>query len=73
MTTPTRQANEQPGDNVLPMDQERHNQVALRAYELYLERGEQSDPVENWVDAEKEVLEAISQGSTNRSQAATGR
>jgi hypothetical protein len=31
-------------------------QISLRAYELYLERGEQSDEIQNWLDAEKEIL-----------------
>jgi len=31
-------------------------QILLRAYELYLERGEQSDEIQNWLDAEKEIL-----------------
>jgi hypothetical protein len=31
-------------------------QISRRAYELYLERGEQSDASQNWLDAEKEIL-----------------
>jgi hypothetical protein len=27
-------------------------QISRRVYELYLERGEQSDPNQNWLDAE---------------------
>jgi Protein of unknown function (DUF2934) len=30
--------------------------ISRRAYELYLERGEQSDANQNWLDAEKEIL-----------------
>ena len=36
-------------------------QILLRAYELYLERGEQSDEIQNWLDAEKEILSAAEQ------------
>jgi Protein of unknown function (DUF2934) len=34
-----------------------HEQIALRAYELHL-RGEGSDPMENWLKAERELVAA---------------
>jgi hypothetical protein len=44
-----------------PIGQAQHSsenlqeQISLRAYELYLERGELSDASQNWLDAEKEI------------------
>lgn len=34
-----------------------HDQIAVRAYEIYLERnGAPGDPLEDWVRAEREIL-----------------
>jgi hypothetical protein len=44
--------------------------ISRRAYELYLERGEQSDASQNWLDAEKEILGAPVQLTTEHTQAA---
>jgi hypothetical protein len=41
-------------------------QILRRAYELYLERGEQSDPSQNWLDAEREILGAHGQPTTEQ-------
>jgi hypothetical protein len=39
------------------MDQSLQNEIALRAYELYLQRGEtDGHEVEDWLRAEREVL-----------------
>jgi hypothetical protein len=45
-------------------------QISLRSYELYLERGEQSDASQNWLDAEKEILGALVQPMSERTLAA---
>jgi len=39
-----------------------HDQIALRAFELYLERGgEHGHDVEDWLRAEREVLENVTE------------
>jgi hypothetical protein len=45
--------------------------ISRRAYELYLERGEQSDPNQNWLDAEKEILSMSNQPAAEQTQAAS--
>jgi hypothetical protein len=45
-------------------------QISCRAYELYLERGEQSDASQNWLDAEQEILGAPVQPMSERTLAA---
>jgi DNA-binding SARP family transcriptional activator len=45
-------------------------QISLRAYELYLERGEQSDAIQNWLDAEKEILSVTVEPVSERTLAA---
>jgi Protein of unknown function (DUF2934) len=47
-------------------------QISRLAYELYLVRGAQSDPNQNWFDAEKEILGAPIQPMSEQSQAASG-
>ena len=60
-----------------PTIQTRHSggnlqeQISLRAYELYIERGEQSDAIQNWLDAEKEVLGAAVQPTSEQALAAS--
>ena len=66
----------QPGDQ--PTDRDRQSsdnlqeQISLRAYELYLERGEQSDASQNWLDAEKEILGAPVRPRSGQTPAASG-
>lgn len=49
-------------------------QISRRAYELYLERGEQSDASQNWLDAEKEILgESVEPTSEQALAASVGR
>jgi hypothetical protein len=45
--------------------------ISRRAYEFYLERGEQSDASQNWLDAEKEILGAPVQLTTEQTLAAS--
>jgi|GEM_PF-2757646 len=63
-------ASKQPTDQVQPSDQER---IAYRAYELYLERGEQCDALQNWLDAEREILGASTQGTADQAMTATAK
>jgi hypothetical protein len=46
-------------------------QISRRAYELYLERGEQSDAGQYWLDAEKEILGAAAQPTSEMTLAAS--
>jgi hypothetical protein len=48
-------------------------QISRRAYELYLERGEQSDASQNWLDAEREILGASAQPASDQAQVASAR
>jgi Protein of unknown function (DUF2934) len=49
-------------------------QISRRAYELYIERGEQSDASQNWLDAEKEILgESVQTTSEQALAASVGR
>jgi hypothetical protein len=63
-----------------PIGQAQHSsenlqeQISRRAYELYLERGEQSDASQNWLDAEKEILgESVEPTSEQALAASVGR
>jgi hypothetical protein len=59
-----------------PIGQTQHSsenlqeQISRRAYELYLERGEQSDAIQNWLDAEKEILGVNVHSTSEHAQAA---
>jgi hypothetical protein len=46
-------------------------QISRRAYELYLERGERSAAIQNWLDAEKEILGVSVQPTSEQAQAAS--
>jgi Protein of unknown function (DUF2934) len=46
-------------------------QISRRAYELYLERGERSVAIQNWLDAEKEILGVSVQPTSEQAQAAS--
>jgi hypothetical protein len=60
-----------------PIGQTQHSsenlqeQISRRAYELYLERGEQSDAIQNWLDAEKEILGESVQPTSEQALAAS--
>jgi hypothetical protein len=45
-------------------------QISRLAYELYLERGAQSDAIQNWLDAEKEIMSVSVQPTSERTLAA---
>ena len=63
-------ASNQPTAQAQPSEQER---IACRAYELYLERGEQCDALQNWLDAEREILGSPAQGSADQARTATAK
>jgi hypothetical protein len=49
----------------------KHDRIALRAYEIYLQRnGAPGDPLEDWVRAENELLHAGVGGRKSRKLAA---
>jgi hypothetical protein len=58
MKSTGKQLDNQPTGQTQQSDENLQEQISRRAYELYLERGEQSDAIQNWLDAEKEILGA---------------
>ena len=56
MKSTDRQLDNQPIGQAQHSSEDLQEQISRRAYELYLERGEQSDASQNWLDAEKEIL-----------------
>ena len=58
MTSTGRQTGNQPTSQTRQSRENLQEQISRRAYELYIERGEQSDTNQNWLDAEKEILGA---------------
>jgi Protein of unknown function (DUF2934) len=67
-----RQQGNQPTSQIQQPIENLKQHISRRAYELYLERGEQSDPSQNWLDAEKEILGALIQPMSEQSQATSG-
>jgi hypothetical protein len=58
MKSTSRQSGNQPTSQTQQSSENLQEQISRRAYELYLERGEQSDSSRNWLDAEEEILGA---------------
>jgi hypothetical protein len=73
MKSTGRQSGNQPIGQTPRSIENLQEQISRRAYELYLERGEQSDPNQNWLDAEKEILGASNQPAAEQTQAASVR
>ena len=71
MKSTARQPDNQPTGQTQQSSENLQEQISRRAYELYLERGEQSDAVQNWLDAEKEILGATVQPTSEQAQAAS--
>jgi hypothetical protein len=71
MKSTGRQPGNQPTDQAQQASENLQEQISRRAYELYLERGEQSDPSQNWLDAEREILGASAQPASEQTQAAS--
>jgi len=72
MTSTGRQTGNQPTSQTRQSSENLQEQISRRAYELYIERGEQSDTNQNWLDAEKEILGAHVQPTSEQTQAASG-
>jgi hypothetical protein len=73
MKSTGRQTGNQPTSQPRQTSENLQAQISRRAYELYIERGEQSDENQNWLDAEKEILGAHAQPKSEQRQAASGR
>jgi hypothetical protein len=70
MKSTSRQSDNQPIGQAPNSSENLQEQISRRAYELYLERGEQSDAIQNWLDAEMEVLGANVQFTSEHALAA---
>jgi len=70
MKSTGRQSGNQPIDQTQRSSENLQEQISHRAYELYLERGEQSDPMQNWLDAEREIIGASIPPVSEQTQAA---
>jgi hypothetical protein len=70
MKSTSRQLDNQPVSQFQQSGENLREQISRRAYELYLERGEQSDASQNWLDAEMEILGANVQPMSEHAQAA---
>ena len=70
MKSTGRQPGNQPTGQTRQASENLQEQISRRAYELYLERGEQSDERQNWLDAEMEILGANVQPTSEHAQAA---
>jgi hypothetical protein len=66
-----RQLDNQPTDQAEQSSENLQERISRRAYELYLERGEQSDANQNWLDAEKEILGEPVQHASEQALAAS--
>jgi len=74
MNSTGRQLDNQPIGQALYSSESLQEQISRRAYELYLERGDQSDASQNWLDAEKEILgESVQPTSEQALAASVGR
>jgi hypothetical protein len=65
------QSGNQPTIQTQQSSENLQEQISRRAYELYLERGEQSDASQNWLDAEEEILGVLVEPTSEQSQAAS--
>jgi hypothetical protein len=71
MKSTGRQPGNQPTSQPQQSSEDLQEQISRRAYELYIERGEQSDASQNWLDAEREILGAPVQPMSEQAQAAS--
>jgi Protein of unknown function (DUF2934) len=71
MKSTSRQLDNQPVSQTQQSGEGLQEQISRRAYELYLERGEHSDASQNWLDAEKEILGATVQPTSEQAKAAS--
>jgi hypothetical protein len=71
MKSTSGQPDYQPTSQTPQSSENLQEQISRRAYELYLERGEQSDTNQNWLDAEKEILGESVQSVSEQALAAS--
>ena len=71
MKSTGRQLDNQPTDQAQQSSENLQERISRRAYEFYLERGEQSDANQNWLDAEKEILGESVQPAAEQALAAS--
>jgi hypothetical protein len=71
MKSTDKQSGHQPNSQLPQSSESLQEQISRRAYELYLERGEQSDASQNWLDAEKEILSESVQPASEQALAAS--
>jgi Protein of unknown function (DUF2934) len=71
MKSTGRRSDNQPIGQAQHSSENLREQISRRAYELYLERGEQSDAGQNWLDAEKEILGESVQPASEQALAAS--
>jgi hypothetical protein len=71
MKSTGRQLDNQPIGQAQRSSENLQEQISRRAYELYLERGEQSDASQNWLDAENEILVESVQPTSEQALAAS--
>jgi hypothetical protein len=71
MKSTGKQAGNQPTGQARQASENLQEQISRLAYELYLERGEQSDERQNWIDAEREILGASAQPASEQTRAAS--
>jgi DUF2934 family protein len=70
MKSSGRQLDNQPVSQTQQSGENLQEQISRRAYELYLERGEHTDAIQNWLDAEMEILGANLQSTSEHARAA---
>jgi hypothetical protein len=70
MKSTGRRPGNQPAGQARQTSENLKEQISRRAYELYLERGEQSDASQNWLDAEREISGASAQLTSGQTQTA---
>jgi Protein of unknown function (DUF2934) len=70
MKSTSKQLDNQPISQTTQSSENLQEEISRRAYELYLDRGEQSDASQNWLDAEKEILGEAVQYTSEQALAA---
>jgi hypothetical protein len=50
-------ATSQGGHHAGPKEKPSHEEIEVRAYQIFVERGLQGNDVENWLQAERELIE----------------
>ena len=71
MKLTNRELDNQPTGQTQQSSEDLQERISRRAYELYLERGEQSDATQNWLDAEEEILGEPAHRTSEQAQAAS--